>query len=104
MVCDALQRGTLDYMAPEMLHAREYDSQSDEPLGLHFRRSITTAVDVYSFGLVLWQIITAESLDRAAGGLRQPRCALHGKSSTEACEAMLIRARQERHTYVAALN
>ena len=78
-----LQRGTLDYMAPELLTALECESHSDQPLGLQSRHPITTAVDVYGFGLVLWQIITGESLDRAAGGLRQPKCALFCRCSTE---------------------
>ena len=82
-------------MAPELLSALECESHSDQPLGLQSRHPITTAVDVYSFGLVLWQIITGESLDRAAGGLRQPRCALLCRCSVEISEAILMHACQE---------
>ena len=92
MLYGALQRGTLDYMAPELLSALECESHSDQPLRLQSQHPITTAVDVYSFGLVLWQIITGESLDRAAGALRQPRCALFCRCSMEISEAMLIHA------------
>ena len=60
-----VQRGTLDYMAPELM-AYDDDTTQQYP--------ITSAVDVYSFGLVLWQIITAEVPNRAAGALRMPRC------------------------------
>jgi serine/threonine protein kinase len=93
-----LQRGTLDYMAPELLSALECESHSDQPLGLQSRHPITTAVDVFSFGLVLWQIITGESLDRAAGALRQPRCAFFCRCSVEISEAMRMHACQEQST------
>ena len=85
-------------MAPELLSALECESHSDQPLGLQSRHPITRAVDVYGFGLVLWQIITGESLDRAAGGLRQPRCALFCRCSAEISEAILMHACQEQST------
>ena len=65
----AVQRGTLDYMAPELIEVAGCDD--DSPCA----HPITAAVDVYSFGLVLWQIITGEPLDRLSGALRPPRCA-----------------------------
>ena len=64
-----VQRGTLDYMAPELIEGAGCDD--DSPCVY----PITAAVDVYSFGLVLWQIITGEPLDRLSGELRPPRCA-----------------------------
>lgn len=64
-----VQRGTLDYMAPELVEVAGCDDDSPRVY------PITAAVDVYSFGLVLWQIITGEPLDRLSGALRPPRCA-----------------------------
>ena len=74
-VCEdvtALQRGTLDYMPPEMFGA--YDDGEDEGGdGQTRKQPITQAVDVYSFGLVLWQIVTGGHLDKMQGSLRPPR-------------------------------
>eukprot|EP00884_Botryococcus_braunii_P003856 jgi/Botrbrau1/13471/Bobra.0082s0070.1 len=50
-------RGTLDYMAPELLMGE---------------RS-SYAVDIYSFGIMLGEIITGESPDRRRGCVRDPR-------------------------------
>ena len=63
-----MQRGTLDYMAPELLDPLAQDGESMPSY------PITSAVDVYSFGLVLWQIVTGEAPDRATSALRMPRC------------------------------
>ena len=63
----SLQRGTLDYMPPEMFGS--YDEEGEGP-GKH---AVTQAVDVYSFGLVLWQIVTGGCLDKMQGSLRPPR-------------------------------
>ena len=65
----AVQRGTLDYMPPEMFGAYE----DEEENGGTRKQPITQAVDVYSFGLVLWQIVTGGSLDKMQGSLRTPR-------------------------------
>ena len=64
-----VQRGTLDYMAPELIEGAgcDYDSPCVYP--------ITAAVDVYSFALILWQIITRAPLDRLSGELCPPRYA-----------------------------
>lgn len=51
------QRGTLDYMAPELLMGE--------------RSSF--AVDIYSFGVMLGEIITGETPERRRGGARDPR-------------------------------
>lgn len=48
-----LQRGTLDYMAPELY--QEYEAGEDtEGKG----PKITNAVDIYSYGCVLWELLT----------------------------------------------
>eukprot|EP00884_Botryococcus_braunii_P005339 jgi/Botrbrau1/14806/Bobra.0370s0003.2 len=49
-------RGTLDYMAPEQI--------------MHLRA--TTASDIFSYGIVLWQLITGEEPNRRNGPLREP--------------------------------
>ena len=68
----AVQRGTLDYMPPEMFGA--YDEEDAECGGGQTRKqAVTQAVDVYSFGLVLWQIVTGRCLDKMLGSLRPPR-------------------------------
>ena len=64
-----VQRGTLDYMPPEMF--RSYDEEEDG--GGSQKQAVTQAVDIYSFGLVLWQLVTGEQLDKFQGSLRQPR-------------------------------
>lgn len=53
-------------MAPELMGTYDEENTLSHP--------ITSAVDVYSFGLVLWQIVTGEVPDKAAGPLRSPRC------------------------------
>ncbi len=63
----SLQRGTLDYMPPEMFGA--YDEDGEGP----GKQAVTQAVDVYSFGLVLWQIVTGGCPDKMQGSLRPPR-------------------------------
>ena len=54
-------------MAPELMGAIGCEDEGPQA------SPITPAVDVYSFGLVLWQIITGEPLDRLLGVLRPPR-------------------------------
>ena len=50
-----LQRGTLEYMAPELKGA--YSEDPNSPLARH---PVTLAVDIYSFGLVLRETVTGE--------------------------------------------
>ncbi len=52
-----MQRGTFEYMAPELMAGQ---------------RS-TFAVDIYSFGIMLHEIITGEVPDKRAAPPRQPR-------------------------------
>ncbi|CAL5222010.1 g4300 [Coccomyxa viridis] len=65
-------RGTLDYMPPEMFGAYEEEEEGVVD-GQTRKQPITQAVDVYSFGLVLWQIVTGGCLDKMQGSLRPPR-------------------------------
>ena len=58
----SLQRGTRGYMAPELFYG--YVEEARNP--------VTKAVDVYSFGVLIWEVVTGLKL--ALGqGLRQPR-------------------------------
>ena len=64
----SLQRGALDYMAPELL------GQPVEAAGKSSASyPVTKAVDICSFGILLWEIVTGEKRNRAAGSLRKPR-------------------------------
>ena len=56
-------------MPPEMFGAYE----EEEEHGVTRKQPITQAVDVYSFGLVMWQIVTGGSLDKMQGSLRTPK-------------------------------
>lgn len=51
------QRGTLPYMAPELCS---------------YGQKITKAVDVYSFGVLLWEMITYETPNKRVS-MRPPR-------------------------------
>lgn len=64
------QRGTLGYMAPELMGYKHDDDES------HNRHPVTMAVDIYSFGLLLWAIITGEKPRMHDKSLRKPRSAL----------------------------
>ncbi len=68
----SLQRGTLDYIPPEMFGAYDDEDETDGH-GQTRKQPITQAVDMYSFGLVLWQLVTGERLDKMQGCLRPPR-------------------------------
>jgi serine/threonine protein kinase len=52
-----LQRGTFEYMAPELM----------------FGQRSTFAVDVYSFGVMLREIITGDAPDKRQAPPRDPR-------------------------------
>ena len=58
-------------MAPEVFRA--YNEEDDGATEGPRKQTVTQAVDVYSFGLVLWQLLTGEHPDKTQGSLRQPR-------------------------------
>jgi hypothetical protein len=66
-------------MAPELLGVYTEDDSGAAGGG-----AVTLAVDVYSFGLLLWEIVTGEHPSRAARTLRKPRCSA---ASTQALDA-----------------
>ncbi len=66
-----MQRGTLDYMAPEVFRA--YSEDDEGATEAPKKQPVTQAVDIYSFGLVLWQLLTGEHPDKTQGSLRRPR-------------------------------
>ncbi|BDA51291.1 probable LEAF RUST 10 DISEASE-RESISTANCE LOCUS RECEPTOR-LIKE PROTEIN [Coccomyxa sp. Obi] len=69
---DTMGRGTLDYMAPELFGSYEFDT--DQPsLSAESKPEITYAVDIYSFGCVLWEIVTGQRMQRSVSHLRAPR-------------------------------
>jgi serine/threonine protein kinase len=72
VVVAPLQRGTLDYMPPEMFAAYEEDDVEGEG-GTLKKQAVTQAVDIYSFGLVLWQLVTGGQPNKSLGSLRPPR-------------------------------
>ena len=78
-----MQRGTLDYMAPEVFRA--YSEEDEGATEGPRKQQVTQAVDIYSFGLVLWQLLTGEHPDKTQGSLRQPRqafCICHQRSQS----------------------
>ncbi|CAK0786624.1 hypothetical protein CVIRNUC_009838 [Coccomyxa viridis] len=66
-----VMRGTLDYMAPEVFRA--YSEDDEGATEAPKKQPVTQAVDIYSFGLVLWQLLTGEHPDKTQGSLRRPR-------------------------------
>lgn len=68
-----MQKGTPGYIAPELVPqlcgSCGEEEEHEEPCG-----AATMAVDIYSFGIVLWEIITGDSPQAANGRLRVPRC------------------------------
>ncbi len=61
-----VQGGTEDYAAPEQLG--QCLDGSGRP-----KYPITLAVDVFAFGLLLWEIVTGVRPNRFKGALRLPR-------------------------------
>lgn len=64
-----MQRGTPGYIAPELVP--QLCGSMEE--GVESLGGATLAVDIYSFGIVLWEIITGESAQKCNGHLREPR-------------------------------
>ncbi len=64
-----MQRGTLDYMALELFGS--YGAAAETPsAGTH---KVTSAVDIFSFGILLWELITHERPNRSKGDVRPLR-------------------------------
>ena len=53
-----LQRGTLAYMSPELFGAYSVDGP--------VKAAVTQAVDAYSFGVLMWEVISGEKPSRTA--------------------------------------
>ncbi|BDA51312.1 probable serine/threonine-protein kinase PBL13 at C-terminar half [Coccomyxa sp. Obi] len=68
----AFMKGTPGYIAPELVPQLCGSSCAEEEQEVPFGAA-TYAVDIYSFGIVLWEIITGESPQAANGRLRVPR-------------------------------
>lgn len=64
-------RGTFDYMAPELFGS--YETEDSAASG-EYRPEVTCAVDIYSFGCVLREIVTGERMQRSHAALRDPWC------------------------------
>ena len=58
-------------MAPEVFRA--YNEEGEGAAEGPKKQPVTQAVDVYSFGLVLWQLLTGGHPDKTQGSLRQPK-------------------------------
>ena len=74
-----MQKGTPGYIAPELvpqLCGSCAEEEQELPCG-----AATMAVDIYSFGIVLWEIITGDSPQAANGRLRLPRCPFYANLS-----------------------
>ena len=61
-----MQMGTFEYMAPELMgYSSDASWRSQNP--------VTKAVDIYSFAVLLWEILTGEVPNRFQRRLREPR-------------------------------
>jgi len=61
------QRGTAIYMSPELFPSNEGSGESICKVG------VTQAVDVYSFGVLMWEVLTGERPHRSSKSLRKVR-------------------------------
>lgn len=69
---NTIGRGTFDYMAPELFGSYELESDAP-PMSGDYKPEVTYAVDIYSFGCVLWELITGQRMQRPETPLRGPR-------------------------------
>lgn len=69
---NTMGRGTFDYMAPELFGSYELESDAP-PVSGEYRPEVTYAVDIYSFGCVLWEIVIGQRMQRSEIPLRDPR-------------------------------
>lgn len=59
-------------MAPELFSS--YEHTADDLLSHCDKKpAVTYTVDIYSFGCVLWEIVTGERMLQAMASLRDPR-------------------------------
>lgn len=63
-----MQRGTLAYMSPELFGA--YSTTTNGPV----KAPVSQAVDIYSFGVLMWEVLTGEKPSRTSS-LRKVRWA-----------------------------
>ncbi|BDA51317.1 probable serine/threonine-protein kinase DDB_G0281745 at C-terminar half [Coccomyxa sp. Obi] len=69
---NTMARGTFDYMAPELFGSYEHEGDVP-PMSGEYRPEVTYTVDIYSFGCVLWEIVTGQRMQRSQTPLRDPR-------------------------------
>ncbi|BDA51310.1 probable serine/threonine-protein kinase DDB_G0281745 at C-terminar half [Coccomyxa sp. Obi] len=70
---NTMGRGTFDYMAPELFGSYEHEGDAPTSMSGEYRPKVTSAVDIYSFGCVLWEIVTGQRMQRSQTPLRDPR-------------------------------
>lgn len=67
--CVHLQRGTWAYIAPELCGYYEGGTGSSGA----GKVPVTQAVDVYSYGVLMWEVLSGERPQRSSGSLRKLR-------------------------------